>query len=127
MRKSEKAFWNTIRERAEGKWVRVENAVGPGTPDCCVLVNGVTSWVELKRLDYWQSDLGLRKAQRAWLMTWYIHGGRCYVFANIKDDYILIPGNLITNNHLNKERWMELAPVWEGKMNWEQLTVEMSK
>ena len=115
---SEKAFWNLIRKNASGQWIRIENMIGPGTPDCCVAVDGETIWVELKNLKYWSHNLGLRPEQRAWFMKW---PGKAFVFAKIKKEFILVRSRDAINNHTKKE-WIDIGVgYWEGKVNWDEL------
>jgi hypothetical protein len=74
----------------KGKWLRVENPVGPGTPDVHYCVEGMTGWLELKEIPAWpkRSDTPVRlphytKEQRLWIMDYASHGGRVHLLLRI--------------------------------------------
>ena len=67
---SEAELYRWMAGRFVGEWTRIENAVGSGIPDVCVLYNRQTFWIELK--------LGsfplLRPAQRVWHLRAAVQG-----------------------------------------------------
>ncbi len=74
----ETRLWNKIRDNAPGKWVRVENSLSSGFPDCIVLYQGAVSLVELKSVDGYGGNMGLTKVQMRWMNTWCELGGRAF-------------------------------------------------
>lgn len=59
---SEVELYRWMSGRFVGQWSRIENAVGSGIPDVCVLYNKQTFWIELKV----GKHALLRPAQRVW-------------------------------------------------------------
>lgn len=89
---SEAALWQWLRPRfreAGALVVRVENGVGPGTPDLTWCRAGRSGWIELKWITASQASAwdvatllqrcGLGREQRLWLDAWLAAGGRCGV------------------------------------------------
>lgn len=74
--------------------VRVENRVGPGTPD----VNYVEGWLELKELDGWPPQgrpvlvPHFRPEQRIWLDRRASRLGRVHLLLKVEQDWLLLPG-----------------------------------
>lgn len=122
---AETAFWRLIRANAPGLWVRVENGVGPGTPDCCVAFRtGAMAWVELKDLrGGWDSRLGVRADQWVWMRRWTEAGGRGFFFVRAGKWFILLPGSVTLGERARtREQWSEAAAAeWTGRVDWEQL------
>ena len=91
----EKDLWRKMKNGAPGFWVRVENAASVGQPDVCGIYESIVHMVELKSLDadgYW---LGTTLAQRYWLHTWTVHGGRAWVVARVVDKLLVVWGSQI--------------------------------
>lgn len=45
---SEKRLWLSLKGKSAATWKRIENMVGPGTPDVVGTLHGQTAFVELK-------------------------------------------------------------------------------
>lgn len=70
-------------------WQRVENSVGPGTPDVNYCYDGKEGWIELKCLGV----MHIRKAQHIWLARRAKALGRCVLLIGTRSgDLIYIPG-----------------------------------
>jgi hypothetical protein len=91
--------WNVIKRNLVGFWERVENGVGPGTPDTDFCIDGVAGKVELKYLPEWpkkestKTNLEIRPAQRIYLEQYAKNGGRGFVLARVGNEWLLIPAN----------------------------------
>jgi hypothetical protein len=92
---SEDSMWDAIRPVLSSlDPVRVENPVGPGTPD----VNYTGGWIELKFADRWPPRGGpLRlehytKQQRVWHQKRRRAGGRVFVLLKVDVEWLLIDG-----------------------------------
>lgn len=98
---NEDALWKTVQEKVGpyGRLLRVENALGSGTPDVNYLLRRypktppVCGWLELKYEPAFQKD-GLRlkqltKDQVLWHEDWASHGGRVFTLARVGKDHFL--------------------------------------
>jgi len=93
---SEAAMWDALRPLLKGlDPVRVENPVGPGTPD----VNYTGGWIELKYADRWPPQGGplrvdhFTKGQRAWIVRRRKAGGRAWVLLKVGEaEWLLFEG-----------------------------------
>ena len=91
MRKTEQRLWDRMRQHLAPRGIlmeRVENAVGEGTPDVTVLVNGYVTPTELKAVNapparpttrLIPSGDGLSIEQRNWHLAWQQHGGQSLI------------------------------------------------
>lgn len=76
----------------------VENRVGPGTPDVCVVSLGI--WIEVKRTMKFPAreesivrlDHELLPTQKVWLNRCARRGGKAYVLTQIANEYFLHHG-----------------------------------
>lgn len=120
----EKRLWKLIKDNAPGWWKRVENGVGPGTPDTFSVVYNSQQWVELKDIDRWTIKyLDVRPLQRIWLQQLHKAGGRGFVFVRVHDsEYILIRGEDCMSYAVGtKQEWCSIAVgYWERRMNWDE-------
>lgn len=83
---------------------RVENVLGDGTPDTYVVIDGAMAWLEGKycrecpaRLTtpvFGGSAHPLLTGQENWLYDHWRKGGRGFVFAQIEDFFVLVPGHM---------------------------------
>lgn len=94
MRKQEQRLWDRMRNNRphDVRLERMENGVGEGTPDVCVLAGGIVSWVELKAREtpparpdtpLLSAAHGANPAQRNWHMDWMRHGGRSFFLIGV--------------------------------------------
>lgn len=123
--------WKRVKQNLPGRWLRIENRVDVGTPDClCLMETGVVSWVELKLVRAgWPArhdtaiDLGLRPAQVFFLQDWVKKGGRAYLLARVEKEgggWLLIPGERIIDKD-TKAGWLNRA-AWSGPVaNWQAI------
>ena len=90
---SEKALWEWLREKLKNQGVmqRVENRVGPGTPDVAYCFLGVSGWIELKEIHDWPKRKNtlvrvdhFTEEQRSWLRSWHNAGGRSFLLLRVK-------------------------------------------
>lgn len=97
---SEANLWTYLRKKValQGRWVRVENRVGPGTPDVYYIVDGISGWLELKQTDAWpaREDTIVKFdhftfEQKDWLEKENSRGGRVHVLVQIGNEYLLFP------------------------------------
>lgn len=122
----ESALWKAFKKAFEpsGHWVRVENALGLGTPD----VNGredgdgPDTWLELKQNKAWPKRattiVRLRhftREQKQWLVDRGVAGGNCGVLWQVEKDYLLFGWwDAPYLGHLTKEQMFHSA-LWSGK------------
>jgi hypothetical protein len=91
----EQSMWDALRPRlAALDPVRVENAVGDGTPD----VNYTHGWIELKRVPSWPArastsvHIEVRTLQAVFLVNRWRAGGLSWVMAQVASEWLLFPG-----------------------------------
>ncbi len=77
--------------------IAVENRVGPGTPDMCVVTLGI--WIEVKRTMKFpvrdgivRLDHELLPSQKVWLNRCDRRGGKAYVLTQIANEFFLHDG-----------------------------------
>jgi hypothetical protein len=93
---AEKNLNDRIREGLRGfDSIRVENSVGPGTPD----IEYIGGWIESKQLEAWpvRSDTAVRvphytSQQRAWHSRRRRAGGRVFVVIEVARDVFVFDG-----------------------------------
>lgn len=123
---SEAALWSFLRERLDPTIdvVRVENSVGPGTPDLNFAAYGNEGWIEMKyRRSYPRSfdktpvftkRTGLSKEQAAWIMRRVEAEGVVLILAGVGRFIFLLDGrhaslfNLYALADLAKFAWIVL-------------------
>lgn len=80
----ESAFWNNTVKRFPGSWQRVECILPDGFPDCLVVLEGRTFFVELKSVDtVAQLATEVSAAQALWHRRHQEAGGESYVLAYV--------------------------------------------
>jgi hypothetical protein len=79
----EAKFSGWLRSRLPGISQRVENTVGPGTPDFCYCHMNRVIWVETKI--FVRGKVLLRKEQYAWGMRWGRAGAPVFIIAQFLD------------------------------------------
>jgi hypothetical protein len=104
--------------------VRVENAVGPGTPD----IYYIPGWIESKRLPMWpkKADSVVKvpkyvPEQRAWHVRHRAAGGTVYVAIEVESTFFLFDasvaaqylGMMTRSQMFAKARWT--CSPWDGK------------
>jgi hypothetical protein len=99
---TESVLWGYIRDHVKGPdWVRVENAVGPGTPDVNYSYLGFEGWMELKhrptrpRTDFitaFPEEIGLRPEQKIWINRRTTNGGVVWIVAGVVKEVYFIDG-----------------------------------
>lgn len=115
---TERNSWKALRERLRpfGKVVRVENVVGPGTPDVCYCLRGVTGWLEMKHANKWPAREttplvipSLTLDQVLWMKEWEQAGGTAWLYLTVGPvEFLLTPAQATTifekrlTNHLLK-------------------------
>jgi hypothetical protein len=97
---SEVSLWKTVSRNMRGKWIaqRVENAVGPGTPDVYYTMNnGAMGWIENKHAHTWPkrktTPLKLDHftiQQRKWIERHGKAGATVYVLLQVRSEYFLL-------------------------------------
>lgn len=98
----ESTLWSYIRDHVKGPdYVRVENSVGPGTPDVNYSYRGYEGWMELKYRSTFPrighaafGDDGLNPGQRVWIRRRVELGGVVWIVAGVVEDVYFIPGYL---------------------------------
>lgn len=112
---TEGEFWrNKLKTNVIGRWVRIESNTIDGIPDCIALVNGVTSWVELKSKPQLEEGLGTTPLQRHFLKRWCADGGRAFLLAKVGESVFFIWGEDVEKK-LTLEQWRSRALVFGGR------------
>lgn len=120
----ETGFYNEIREQVAWPWLqRVENRVGPGTPDCDFIASKRRGWLELKREHVLRPEhcLSLRKEQVPWHLDYARAGGDAWIALLAGRQYFLWRGEharRLKNQPLRETA--DLAEVWGGKVEFYQ-------
>jgi len=77
--------------------IAVENRVGPGTPDMCIVTLGI--WIEVKRTMKFpvrdgivRLDHELLPSQKVWLNRCHRRGGKAYVLTQVANEFFLHDG-----------------------------------
>ena len=112
---SEASLWKTVSKNMKDFWEvqRVENLVGPGTPDVYVTMNtGNMVWIENKHAHKWpkrpSTPLKLdhfTPQQRSWIRR---HGAKCanvFVLLQVDTDYFLL--DHIEAQNIGGKHWDE--------------------
>jgi hypothetical protein len=119
----EAALWTRLRRTdlcVRGKWLRVENPACPGTPDVHYCVDGISGWLELKRLESWPVRAGTpvriehyTKEQRLWIMDYALNGGRVHLLLQVASDFLLFDPSAAVDvvGYGTRERLVESACV----------------
>ncbi len=118
---SESALWQTVRRHLlpHGLLIRVENRVGPGTPDVVYCIRGRVGWLELKHVARWpaRDHLTLRhltQLQILWLQQWRAEWGRAWILLQVDRDYMFLPPEPIVRC-TKAELFVRAYLVVEGK------------
>lgn len=105
--------------------VRIENAVGPGTPDIAY----IGGWIEDKQLEAWpvRADTPVRVAhytpqQRAWHSRHSRAGGRVHVVIEVARDVFVFRGDEAASGlgHWNREQMFARAQLYMCPWNREK-------
>jgi hypothetical protein len=129
---SEKRLWMSLRDKSAATWKRIENGVGPGTPDTVGTLYGHTAFVELKAGVGWGRDI-VRPEQRIWLREWAAAGGACWLLVSNPGRCMLIPGHLVPYKHevvedkVRQQFWEDRAAITWDKVIWKELDDELFK
>jgi hypothetical protein len=116
----ESAFWRATKAGLDPRfrlW-RIENSVGPGTPDVFFLERstGATGWLELKSIKEYPArattavfgSRGLRADQKPWIHEYWWLGGSVWILARVDRDRFLVPGLMAQSfNEMTRD---QLAP-----------------
>ena len=96
---AEANLWAALRRGLGpyGALIRVENALGSGTPDVAYCLNGCAGWLELKRLIAWpvRPTTPLRvphltAEQVLWLEAWVKARGSAWCLLQVGGTYLLL-------------------------------------
>lgn len=140
---SEAGLWKTVQKNMGDKWKvqRVENMVGPGTPDVYyTLISGDMGWLELKHEKEWpkRATTALKvdhftPQQRGWLRRHGGFGAKVFVLIQVDKQYFLLDWEEAQNiggKHWDpkyskrpwtKEDYEELTYKWERRINYSEL------
>ena len=132
---AEKSLNDYLRDglRPYGRTMRVENAVGPGTPDVYArLVRPAVLhlWVENKALPGWPKRATTvvqcrhyTTQQRTWHRTWRAQGHAVAVFVRVGRCYLLLDAGVACGalGYVTREALMEASlGVWHHRVDWGQ-------
>lgn len=100
---SERDLWHDLRGAVtSGHWVRVENAIVPGTPDVNWAMHGTEGWLELKEIPCWpKPDAVVRvdhftREQRIWLKKRRAAGGTAHLLLRVsRSKHVLLFDGLV--------------------------------
>jgi hypothetical protein len=129
---SEKRLWMSLRDKSAATWKRVENSVGPGTPDTVGTLRGHTAFVELKAGVGWGRDI-VRPEQRIWLREWTHAGGGAWLLVSNSGACVLVNGRDVPFRHEVKEDrvgyefWADRAAITWDRIVWKELDDEVFK
>lgn len=76
----ESKFWNLLKTKLQGNAVRIENAIGRGTPDVHYTFQGRSYWLELKIIEN-NHFIKVRPEQYVFAHREDKHGGRVILLA----------------------------------------------
>jgi len=122
--------------------VRVENPVGPGTPDVnwCGRNRATgevsTGWVELKYLEAWPKRASTlvrikhyTQQQRDWLLLRHAAGGRVALLLQVRREYLLFKGAACQEvGGLRRYDLLSLASDhWLQPVGWAEVLEEMAR
>ena len=93
---NETAFWNKLREELPdgGHYTRVENLVGPGTPDVHYCVSSRSGWMEVKYTDKFPLEHPVLVSQMIWLEQHLRAGGRACICVGYKKLVYFVPADV---------------------------------
>ena len=117
----EAKLWATARNKLPGYWIRLEDALSPGIPDCVGIVNNRTVFLELKRQSVWSKShsLQLSDFQIAWHEVWAKKGGESYILAQVDTDvFLLSPVKMNRDYQRAKVEFRNIAVAW----GWPEVT-----
>lgn len=127
MRKPEQRLWDRTRRNISARVhvVRVENAVGEGTPDSIAIVRGCVTWMEHK-VGYWPQREGsrirwsykLQPGQCNWHKDWARQGGRTIILIGIERQLFVWPGMRVDEvNGLTRKTIAPYERSWNELIN----------
>ena len=120
MASDEAGLWGWLRDVVLpiGHYSRIESPeTAPGFPDVDYLVEGRPGKIELKhshgrtKPPFRNEDDGLHKSQRIWIREHVRNGGTVWIFLEIKDQVLIIPGNYASKINGNLLTWLEEIAV----------------
>lgn len=130
---SERSLWKTLDRNMKEYWEaeRVENPVGPGTPDLYVTMkaNGNMHWIELKHVHGYPKrattivDVDhFTPQQRSFIRRHSRIGANVWVLIQIHRDYFLFHGmNALKVGKLTREGYFIHADYkWSGKIDYDR-------
>lgn len=120
---TESVLWDYLRDHVKDPyldWVRVENSVGPGTPDVNFVCRKIEGWIELKyRIDWPRPTTalfdkrGIRPEQRIWINRRVQSGGLVWIVAGVDKDIFFIPGVHADGfNSFDRETMINVSCGW---------------
>jgi hypothetical protein len=130
---SERSFWRTLQKNGKPYWEaeRVENPVGPGTPDVYYTINsnGKMGWMELKYVVSFPKRLTtplkidhFTPQQRAFIRRHGSIGAQVHLFIQVGREYFLLEwqdalkvGELLYNDY------KDLAFYWKDSIDFNEL------
>ena len=109
----ESKLWATARTKLPGYWIRVEDSLSSGFPDCVGTINNRTLCLELKRQSMWGRvhDLQMSTYQAAWHSVWRSKGGESYILAQVASDVFLLDPALMDRDYIGDDEWFRLLAV----------------
>lgn len=132
---SEASLWKTVQKNMKSRWEaqRIENPVGPGTPDVYYTMksNGSMGWIELKHEHKWPKRTSttlkvdhFTPQQRNWLRRHEKAGAKVFVLIQVEKDYFLIDGTTAADciGDWTKEDFMEYSlAYWPNRISYTDL------
>lgn len=146
---SESSLWTTVNKNMRGKWEtqRVENMVGPGTPDVYYTMNnGTMGWLENKHAHEWPKRAStvmkldhFTPQQRSFLRRHGSKKANVFVLLQVGRDYFLLDhkeaqniGGAHWDKRFSKRSWIRedyfknVIYKWSGRINYTELTFILS-
>jgi len=131
---SERSLYKTINKNMKSYWEvqRVENLVGPGTPDLYYTLNKEsTGWIELKYLESWPTHGSTvvrinhyTPQQRNWIKRFGSNGANVFLLLQVEKDYLIFDWEeaaIHVGNYPEFELRLVAIGQWKNRINYDEL------
>ena len=127
---NERGVWLLLKTGMGKRWdaSRHEDKIGIGVPDVSFGCEDINGWIELKYIMEWpvrpttSVNIPLSPLQKHWLTLRGLHGGNCWLFVRIRDDFLLFSYHRLgLINGKTKAKLLRICDKsWHGRVDWEE-------
>jgi hypothetical protein len=131
---SERSLYKTLNKNMKSYWrvQRVENLVGPGTPDLFYTINQEASgWIELKHIENWPKNSSTvvqikhyTPQQRNWIRKFGLSGANVFLLLQGEKEYMIFDWvRAVTHVGFYSKPELRIVAIghWKNRINYDEL------